>query len=276
MTHGLSSFLLRAACLTAPVLVAQTLPPPPILVIAREEVKPGRGAAHAATEWAWSRLLAKAKIQDYYLGMTSLTGPSDALFVMGYESYQQMEKLQGELDKNPAIKKEVDKVAQQDGEHLSGARSLTAAYRKDLSYGPDVEIGKMRFFRIRTFRVKPGQTRSFEAGLKQALDAYGKVDWPGSFATFEVTAGQNSGTFLIIRPMASLAEMDGMAAKGKAFEEAMGADGMKALDKMTGEAVGSVDNQIYAFSPKLSYPGPKTVASDPKFWTPKPEKEASK
>src|ERR1035438_7109595 len=65
--------------LVAPVLLAQSgpMPPPPLMLIVREEVKPGHGAGHAATESAWARALAKGKSTDHYLGMTALTGPSE-------------------------------------------------------------------------------------------------------------------------------------------------------------------------------------------------------
>jgi hypothetical protein len=247
------------------------MPPPPLMMFYREEVKPGHGAAHAATESAWGRVLAKGKSTDHYLGMTSLTGPSEAWFIMGYASYADWEAKQNEGDKNPALKKEIEAAAQKDGEHLSGTRSFLAAYRKDLSYGPPVEIGKMRYFRIRTFRIKQGMGRAFEDGVKTALAAYEKSRHPGSFAFYEVEAGTWSPTFIVLRPMKSLAEMDLLDASGKAFQEALGEEGRKAMQKAFAEAVNGVENQLFAFSPRMSYPGPGLIASDPAFWVPKPE-----
>lgn len=273
--------LSRLAFLMVPALVAPAftalraqggpMPPPPLMMFYREEVKPGHGAAHAATESAWGRVLAKGKSTDHYLGMTSLTGPSEAWFIMGYASYADWEAKQNEGDKNPALKKEIEAAAQKDGEHLSGTRSFLAAYRKDLSYGPPVEIGKMRYFRIRTFRIKQGMGRAFEDGVKTALAAYEKSRHPGSFAFYEVEAGTWSPTFIVLRPMKSLAEMDLLDASGKAFQEALGEEGRKAMQKAFAEAVNSVENQLFAFSPRMSYPGPGLIASDPAFWVPKPE-----
>lgn len=273
--------LSRLAFLMVPALVAPAftalraqggpMPPPPLMMFYREEVKPGHGAAHTATESAWGRVLAKGKSTDHYLGMTSLTGPSEAWFIMGYASYADWEAKQNEGDKNPALKKEIEAAAQKDGEHLSGTRSFLAAYRKDLSYGPPVEIGKMRYFRIRTFRIKQGMGRAFEDGVKTALAAYEKSRYPGSFAFYEVEAGTWSPTFIVLRPMKSLAEMDLLDASGKAFQEALGEEGRKAMQKAFAEAVNSVENQLFAFSPRMSYPGPGLIASDPAFWVPKPE-----
>jgi hypothetical protein len=286
MKQAIRSLAPRLATLAAAVLLAPSLAalraqegpmgPPPLLLVYKEEVKPGHGAAHAATEAAWTRILTKGKSTDHYLGMTALTGPSEAWFLAGYATYADWEAKQAEIDKNPALKKEVERAAQADGDHLSGARSFLAAHRKDLSYGPPVEIGKMRYMRVRTFRVKQGMGKAFEEGVKAALAAYEKSKYPGSFAFYEVEAGMGSPTFVAFRPMRSLKEMDGLEVSGKAFQEALGEEGRKQMQKTFVETVNSVENQLFAFSPKLSFPGPGVTASDPGFWTVKAEKEGAK
>jgi hypothetical protein len=270
------SLLSQLVFIVAPALLAQSgpIPPPPLMLFVREEVKPGHGAAHAATESAWTRALNKGKSKDHYLGMTALTGPSEAWFIMGYASYADWEAKQNEFDKNPALKAEIDKISQQDGEHLSGTRTLLGSWRKDLSYGPPVEIGKMRYFRIRTFRVKQGQDRAFEEGVKLALAGYEKSHYAASFAFYQVAAGTGSPTYIVLRPLKSLAELDASVADEKAFQEALGDDGRKTMQKVFADTVNAVENQLFAFSPKLSFAGPDVIASDPAFWTPKPAKAA--
>lgn len=279
MTHTtLRSLVSRLAFLVAPALLAQggPMPPPPLMLFVHEAVKPGRGAAHEATESAWSRALARGKATDHYLGMSALTGPSEALFIMGYGSYADWEAKQGELDRDPALKLEVEKVAQQDGEQLSSTRSVLGTLRPDLGYGPPVEIGKMRYMRVRTFRVKQGMGKAFEEAVKTALAAYEKSHFPASFAFYEVEAGTWSPTFVVLRPMKSLADMDAMDTANKSFMDALGEDGRKAMQKAFMDTVNGVENQLFAFSPKLSYPSSSVIASDPAFWAPKPAKEAAK
>lgn len=273
-----ASLLPKLVFLMAPALLAQggPMPPPSLMMFVREEVKPGHGAAHAVTESAWTRALVKGKSTDHYIGMNALTGPTEAWFIMGYGSYAEWEAKQNEFDKNPAIKKEVEKIAQQDGDHLTSARTFLGALRKDLSYGPPVEIGKMRYMRIRTFRVKQGQGKAFEEGVKLALGAYEKSHYQASFAFFEVVAGMGSPTFVVLRPMKSLGEMDALDASDKAFQEALGEDGRKAMQKVFAETVNAVENQLFAFNPKLSFVGPSVMASDPAFWNPKPAEEPAK
>jgi hypothetical protein len=241
------------------------------MLFVREEVKPGHASAHAATESAWTRAMVKAKATDHYLGMTALTGSSEALFIMGYATYADWEAKQNELDSNPAAKKEIDKIAREDGDHITGTRTWLGTWRKDLSFGAPVEIGKMRYMRTRTFRIKQGQNKAFEEGVKTALAAYEKSKYPASFAFYEIAAGTGSPTFVVLRPMKSLGEMDVMDTADKAFREALGDEGQKAMAKVFGDTVNVVENQLFAFSPKLSFPGPQTIASDPAFWTVKGE-----
>jgi hypothetical protein len=259
--------ILGAAALTS-VLLAQSGPmaPPPVMLFMREDVKPGKGAAHEASESAWAKAMAKGKSTNYYLGMSSLSGPSQALFIAGYASFAEWQAKFGEIEKNAELKKEIGKIADQDGDLLSETRDSVGTLRKDLSYGPPVEIGKMRYMRVRTFRVKQGQGRAFEEGLKVALDGYTKSKYPFSFAIYEVVAGQPSPTFIGLRPMKSLADMDAADAADKAFIDAVGEEGRKSLNKTFADCVQSVENQLFALSPGLSYVGPGTKASDPAFW----------
>ena len=134
------SVVSRLAFLMAPALMAQSgpMPPPPLMTFVREEVKPGHGAAHAVTETAWTQALMHGKSTDHYIGMNALTGPSEAMFIMGYMSYADWEAKQNESDKNPALRTAIDKISQQDGEHINGSRTWLGAWRKDLSYGKGV------------------------------------------------------------------------------------------------------------------------------------------
>jgi hypothetical protein len=59
--------------LPAPAQPAAAPAPPKIIQIFREEVKPGKTAAHAKIEVGWPRAFAKAKWPVYYMAVTSVT-----------------------------------------------------------------------------------------------------------------------------------------------------------------------------------------------------------
>ena len=70
-----------------------TTPPPKILVIDREFLKPGKGgAAHEKTESAFVQAFARAKWPTHYFAANSLTGKNRTLFFIPYPSFEAWEK----------------------------------------------------------------------------------------------------------------------------------------------------------------------------------------
>lgn len=85
----LAAFLVLSVAWPA---MAQQGAPPNVIQIYREEVKPGKVAAHEKTEVGWPRAFAKANSPDHYIAMTSMTGPNEAWFINGYDSLATLEK----------------------------------------------------------------------------------------------------------------------------------------------------------------------------------------
>ena len=65
----------------------QNSPIPKVLVIDREMVKFGKDAAHAKNEAAFAKAFAAAKTPAHYLAVTTMSGPSEAWFLVGFDSY---------------------------------------------------------------------------------------------------------------------------------------------------------------------------------------------
>jgi hypothetical protein len=270
-----SVFLPIAACLfLSAALVAQAQEPsgpPKVLQIFREEVKPGKEAAHAKVEAGWPRAFASVKSPTHYLAMVSITGPSEALFVAGFDSLAAWEKDRQNNDKNAALTAQLDRLSEKDGELLSGGRSIVAIYREELSYrSAGINIGQMRYFYVTTFRVRPGHDNGFVEANKIVRAAHEKADVPEHWAVFQVISGMPTGTYLTFQPLKSLAEVDAFPqTHGKAYREAIGDDGRKKLSELASAGSLSSETNIFAFSPKMSYVSKETVAADADFWKPK-------
>ena len=67
-------------------------PIPKVLLIEREMVKFGKDAGHEKNEAAFASAAAEAKSPDHYLAATSVTGPSEAWFLVGFDSYADLRK----------------------------------------------------------------------------------------------------------------------------------------------------------------------------------------
>lgn len=245
--------------------------PPKILQIFVESVKPGKGVAHEKLEVGWPQAFRKAKWPTHYVGMTSMSGPSDAWYVAGYESFAALETDQQNIAKNPTLSRELERLATADGDMLSGTRGIYARYRPELSYRPDVDVGRMRYVSFTTITLKPGYDSAFVDTRKLVLDAHVKANLDEHYAVYEVGTGIPGPAYLLVFPMRSLQEVDAFQENhdGKAYRDAMGEAGRQQMREFARVGVASVENRLFAFSPKMSYPSEEWVASDPEFWKPK-------
>src|SRR5579863_2237683 len=106
--HRLIATVLGACLLVGGVTLASaqemaegTMPPPKVLVIFREFVKPGKsGALHEKSEASFVAAMRRAKWPTRYLTVTSLSGRSRALFLLPYDSFDAWEKDNLAIEKN--------------------------------------------------------------------------------------------------------------------------------------------------------------------------------
>ena len=249
--------------------------PPKVIQIWREDVKPGKSAAHQKVEAGWPRAFANAKSPTHYLAMESISGPNEAWFVTGFDSLAAWEKDRQDNDKNPTLAAELARLSAQDGELLTGVRSVAATLRDDLSYNlGSVNLGQMRYFYLTTARVRPGHDSEFVESMKMVRAAHEKGKVPETWAVFEVSYGMAHGTYLIFQPLKSLAEVDAFPRTHEAYREAVGDDGRKKLAELDSASTLSRETNLFAFSPKMSYVGKETIDADPDFWAPKPKAAA--
>lgn len=255
---------------------AQSTPAPNILQIFREEVKVGHGAAHAKTEAGWPRAFTKANWPTHYVALTTVTGPSEAWFITGFESLAAWEKDTQATEATPALQAELDRLSAEDAQHINNGRTIVARYRADLSHRPGVNLPAMRYFSVTTVRVRPGRNADFEASRKISVEAHKAAGVMDNHSVFQVMSGMPIGTFLIITPMKSMAEIDaGPQVHGQTYQDAVGDEGRKKLSELATSGTISAETTYFRVSPGMSYPSPEYVAADPGFWKPKPVRMAA-
>ena len=243
--------------------------PPKVLQIFVESVKPGKGAAHARVEAGWPEAFRKAKWPTHYLAMTSMTGPSEAWFLSGYDSYAAWEADQKHMEQTPALTRETDRLAAQDGELLSGTKGLVAVYREDLSYRPNIKVGEMRYWTVTTFTLRPGYDSAFADIRKLVQAGHEKTNMDEHWAMFQVVSGMPGSTFLLFLPMKSLEEADvAVGTHAKPYLDALGPDGRRQLREFARTGYVNVESNLFAFSPKMSFPSEEVASSDPAYWNP--------
>jgi hypothetical protein len=247
------------------------LSPPKVLVIMREYIKPGKsGAIHEKSESAFIRAMTEAKWPTHYFAADSLSGPSRALFFVGYDSFEAWEKDNLATAKNAALSAGLDRAGLADGELLSSYDSTVYTYREDMSLrASTVNVAQARYFEISRFVVKPGHMHEWDELVKMYTSGFEKSVPHAHWATFESMYGaDNGGVFLVFNPMKSLAEVDAGMGDGKQFMSGMSDSEKKKLAELTAACVESVQTNLFVFNPKMSYPSEDWIKTDP-FWKPK-------
>jgi hypothetical protein len=248
---------------------AETTPPPKVLLIDREFLKPGKaGSVHEKAESAFVQAFARAKSPTHYFAATSVSGRPRALFFIAYDSFEAWEKDNQSVQKNPALAAALDHALLTDGELLSDMDATLVAYNEEQSMRPNVDIAHMRYFEILVFRVRPGHRHDWEELVKLVKTGYDKIP-SMHWATFESIYGQQSGTYLIFQALKSAAEIDQGFEHDKEFADALGEDGLKRLDELESAAIEFRQTNLFQFSPSMSYPRDEWVKEDPEFWKPK-------
>jgi hypothetical protein len=261
------------ACITsgAAVLRAQdqTSPIPKVLLIDREMVKFGKDAPHAKNEAAFAKAFASAKSPGRYLAVTTMSGPSEAWFLVGFDSYAEWEKAD-QYDEQHKVDDLVAPLIEKDTEYVSDGNQVVATYNEKWSYRPGMNIAEMRYFEVETIRLRAGHDKDWEdiAALYKATAEKINLDEHDIF--FEARYGAPNGTLYIFTPRKSLADLDAAIGTGKAFDDALGADGQKKWAQLLEAAIATDSTTLVRFSPEMSYAPDDWVKADPGFWKPKP------
>lgn len=265
-------------------LVAQERPmgPPPALLIVREEIKPGQMGAHSKHSAAYAKIFARLQTNSYRIAMVPVAGnENEVVYVTALGTFAEMEKINQETDKKMgsatgATRTELDRLDREAPDLHAGMRDLFAIYRSEMSYQPEVDIAKMRYFAITTVRIRPGMDDAYVDYIRNLTNvAREKAKAELHVAAFQVIAGAPTAagtTYMFFRPMISLSDYD--LKIGSRVRSAMSDEQKKKADKTVGEVILNSETSVYAFTPQMSYVPKEMVARDAAFWGPKAQEAA--
>jgi len=249
--------------------------PPNVLLIVREDIKPGKMGAHNTHSETFARIFRQLQTPNHRIALVPVAGSeNEVVYITPVENFKELEQIQRDTDKklagvSGAVKSELDRLDREAPDLHAAMRDLFTIYRPELSFDPGVDIRQMRFFAITTVRVRPGQEDQYAEYVRNITNvARTKAKAELHIAAFQVIAGSASTTYMFFRPMKSLAEYD--LRIGARVREAMTDDQKKKADKMAGETIVFSETSVYAFNPQMSYVPKEFIAGDPTFWTPKP------
>lgn len=255
---------------------APAMGPPNVLLIIREEIKPGMMGVHNRHSAEFTSVFSELQTPNHRIALVPVAGnENEVIYITALDSFAELEtmnratesKLEAATGMTRARLDRLDK----EGPVLHNAmRDMLAIYRPELSFNPGVNIAQMRYFSITTTRVKPGYDAQFVDYVQKILNVARQNAKVTNLhtAVFQVVSGAQAGMYISFRPMRSLAELD--EAIPRKVRAAMGDDMKKDADKAVRETIISQDASIYAFAPRMSYVEKEMAAVDPAFWNPKP------
>lgn len=246
---------------------SSTTPPPKVLQIIVESLKPGQsGSAHQKTESAFVQAYSNAKWPQHYLGTDALSGKSRAVFFVGYESFDAWQKDMDATQKNATLSAALDSASMADGALLDSSETSSYLFREDLSLRAPVDIPNMRYMEITIFNIRPGHGKDWDTLAKMYVSGYEKIPH-AHWATFEKIYGTQGGSrYIVIIPMKSLAEVDEEIGSDKGFASGMGEEQMQKLRELSASAIESLESNVVMFNPKMSYVPDSWIKADPGFW----------
>jgi hypothetical protein len=253
------------------VVVAQDKPSiPKVLQITREFTKPGKsGMVHDKAEGAFVQAMSKAKFPTHYVGLTSLSGKSRALFLTQYESFEAWERDSSAIEKNATLSSSLDKAFSADGELLDSLDQGVFVFNEEMSLRPRPDLSQMRYLEASVYHVRPGHNKDWIDLVKLVKGTYEKAVPESHWGVFEQHYGGDGGSYLVLISHKSLSEIDRSLLDSKQFMGALGEDGLKKLDELAAACIESSQHNLFAVNPKMSYVADEWIKSDPDFWKPK-------
>lgn len=240
---------------------------PKVMQITREFTKPYKsGAAHEKTESAFLEAMSKANWPTHYVGMTSLSGKSRALYLTSYESFEAWEKDNAAVAKNSSLAAALESAAVADGELLDAVDQGVFVYIEEGSLHPMADISHQRFMEVSVYQVKPGHTREWNEAVKMVKGAYEKMGTGTHWALYREAYGGAGGRYVVFESHKTLAEIDHAFMEDEQFGKALGEDGMKHLDELVAASVETSQHELFQFNPHMSYVPETWSKSDPDFW----------
>lgn len=282
MKKYLYLFVFAFLVVAFPRALAQTTPaamqgPPKVLLVVREEIKPGKMPAHNRHSATFARIFAKLQTPNHRIALVPVAGnENEVIYLTGVDSFAELEDVQKNTDKimskvSGEMKAELDRLEKEAPDLHSAMRDALTVFREDLSFGPSINVGEMRYFAITTVSIRPGHDAEYVDYVKSVVNVAREKAKIENFhlAGFQVVSGAFGGTYFFFRPLKSLKEYDENI--GMKVRAAMTDDMKTAADKTVSNAVLSSETSTYEFAPRMSYVSKELAAQDPAFWNPKPE-----
>ncbi len=204
--------------------------PPKVLLLTRQQFKPGRAHARERLERATVAIYNQLDVPVYWLELAAFTGQPEALFFDPFDSFEAVEKADAALGALNEAHPELVRMQAGINDALSSQRAILAV-RRDSPGVDEINLAQARFLRMLVVRTGPGQEPPSMAGATPSI-------------IYEVTSGMPGPVFLIFQPMTAFTDIPAAAV-------------------MHGTVV---EDAVYAVEPEMSHVSREFAGEDREFW----------
>lgn len=278
-------FALLFVSLSLPASAQQTVSPPPdILQIYTDPVKPGKLAEYTRVEREAAQACARASTWPY-LAMQAITGPQEVWFISGFDSYAAMEKSAEPFARNASLSADLGRLMDAKASLISDPHTIFLRYREELSRNAGLVRPQTRFFNVTVVKVHPGHEHEYEESLRLIRSARESAGTADDRAVYQVLSGVSDNTYITFSPYRSF------RGAAEALDSLLDYDDLddtvrgRVRDLLSSSVI-STETFIFSVSPAMSNPQGEWIADDPDFWrssaplqrqpAPPPQKQAPK
>jgi len=271
--------LLAAMMMVVPHTFAQQAPltpPPQILLIGREFIKPGKRAEVLRIERDSVEQQVRLKSPHSYLTISSMSGREDLWWLNPADSYGDFEKELAKVAATPGLLEQWTRNPALKADLITDPRQVYARYREDLSFGRGLSGAKTRYFLVTTVTVRPGHGSDFAELRKAIRGAHERARSGDVLSVYEVESGMRDGTYLIFFPAANLDEVGAISQfEGHGVESTLSEAARTRFRTLSDSAILESQTVLFQVSPEISLPDKAWIEGDTEFWSANPVSKAS-
>lgn len=255
-------------CALAWTMPAQDQPNvPKLLILEREEIKPGKVTAHRQEAHRFLQIAEKHQAAVYRVGGMAIAGNTNEIFYLSFvNSYAEYER---NSDFPPAMVAELASFEAQSGDLHQSQRSIIAEFVPELSYRPEAHsaaLNNAKRITLTIVRTRPGTRRDLEDAEKTFIEAHKKAGITNEYwLAYNVQAGMPAGALIYVEASPSLASRD--RSHSQQIREIVGEENLKKARAVFKDSVLFEETVIVGVDPMVSRPTKEMLAANPSWWT---------
>ncbi len=259
-----------------PVFAQQKPAPQKYLWIQYEQLQPGKTQPYLQLQKAF--LATVADKPPYWITGGPMVASGEehaAAFLTFMDDFADMERIFAAFNQaGEELTKNDPAVAAAGMGAVTSIRSLVAELQPNLSLNLDkFDPARATRWDITTYRLRPGTRQKFGQLLERVAKIEAADNNQNVVVVYRLVAGAPGPVYLVMRPLKTLADLDQkpVAPENAARSAVLG----EQFAAVVGECVLSQTEAIYVVLPNLSHVPASYVATNPDFWTVKPEPVAA-